>query len=279
MRAAALAPAAVAALTAALVAGACGGRYGAPEPATRQGEDILGLWRILFWAGAGVGTVVAGLVLWSVVRYRRRPGGAAGAFHENVRLEVAWTLLPLAIVAALLTASLLTQRSVTRLTPDPDVRVEVTGFQWGWRFHYLTEGVTLIGTSEDPPTLFLPLGQTTRLILLSPDVVHSFYVPAFLVKRDLVPGVDNRMDLSPNRAGRFGGVCAEFCGLDHGRMTFVVEVLEPVEFQRRLAEEQEEQPGRPTPEAPQGNQADPGRQAAPARPPTRSLSGSEVRVQ
>jgi cytochrome c oxidase subunit 2 len=254
----------------ALVAAAsCTGRYGAPEPASRQGAEVLDLWRVLFWAGAAVGGVVIALILWSVVRYRRRPGREPATFKEHVRLELAYTAVPVVVVVVLFGLTVAAQRQVTELTATPDVRVEVTGFQWGWRFNYLTEGVTLVGTADRPPTMILPLGQTTHLVLLSPDVIHSFYVPEFLVKRDLIPGVDNRIDVTPTRAGRFGGLCAEFCGLEHWRMTFTVEVVEPAAFRMRLAEEELEQPGQPDPEAPQGRTEDPGRQAAPV-PPARA---------
>lgn len=245
--------------------GGCGGRYGVPEPATRQGSEILDLWRVLFWAGVAIGLIVSALILFSLVRYRRREGGQAATFSEHVPIEVLYTAIPVVIVAVLFGLTLATQRDVTALSPAPEVRIEVTGFQWGWRFHYLTEGVTLVGTAADPPTMVLPVGATSQLVLLSPDVIHSFYVPEFLVKRDLIPGVDNRIDLTPTRTGRFGGLCAEFCGLDHARMTFEVEVVAPQEFAMRLAELEEEQrrEGQPDPDAPEGRQDDIGRQAAP----------------
>lgn len=248
--------------------GACGGRYGAPEPASRQGSEILGLWQILFWAGAGIGIVVSGLILYALVHYRRREGGIAAPFREHVPIEVAYTVIPLVIVAVLFGFTYATQRDVTALSERPDVRIEVTGFQWGWRFHYLAEGVTVVGTADDPPTMVLPLDGTAQLILRSPDVIHSFYVPEFLVKRDAIPGVDNRIDVTPTRAGRFGGLCAEFCGLDHGRMTFVVEVVTRAELAPRLAEleQEQERDGPPDPDSPEGRQDDVSRQASP-RPP------------
>jgi cytochrome c oxidase subunit 2 len=159
------------------------------------------------------------------------------------------------------------QRNVNRLAAEPDLRIEVTGFQWGWRFRYLTEGFTIVGNANGEPTLVLPVGATARLTLISPDVVHSFFVPDFLEKRDLIPGVENRIDVTPKRVGTFPGVCAEFCGLDHTRMTFVVEVVPPQQFEA-FANQQREQGSLPDPDE-QSGQGEPGSQAAGS--PTRKV--------
>jgi cytochrome c oxidase subunit 2 len=180
-----------------------------------------------------------------------------------VRLELFYTAVPLAIVAVLFGYTVAIQRPVTRLAAEPDLRIEVTGFQWGWRFRYLTEGVTIVGTSTDPPKLVLPVGATARLTLVSPDVIHSFFVPEFLEKKDVIPGVDNRIDVSPTRTGHFGGVCAEFCGLDHARMTFSVDVVQPQAFQAFVAQQRQQQQMGDMQDGTQGGQNEPGRQAAP----------------
>jgi cytochrome c oxidase subunit 2 len=225
-----------------------------------------------------VGVLVVGLIGWSLIRYRRRSADGVGAnFSEHVPLELFYTAVPLVIVAVLFGITIGVQHTVTRLSAEPDVRVEVTGFQWGWRFHYLTEGVTVLGTSNEPPTMVLPVDATIRLILMSPDVIHSFYVPEFLHKRDTVPGVENRIDVTTTRLGRFPGVCAEFCGLDHSRMTFTVEVVPPEQFQAFVAEQQQQQDqqtGTEPDEQTQG-QNDPGGQAAPPAP-TRLPTGLRV---
>jgi cytochrome c oxidase subunit 2 len=109
--------------------------------------------------------------------------------------------------------------------------VNVTGFQWGWKFEYPSETVTVFGTGEvQPPELYLPVGQPTRLMLQTTDVNHSFWVPRFLAKRDLIQGVDNVVDITPTEIGRYDGRCAEFCGLDHWRMDFIVNVVSKADF-------------------------------------------------
>ncbi|MFP5317393.1 MAG: cytochrome c oxidase subunit II [Acidimicrobiia bacterium] len=249
---------------------ACSSRFGAPDAATAQGEAVLDLWRILFWAAVAVGTLVVVLIGWALVRYRVREGRDPATFFEHVRLELFYTAVPLVIVAVLFAATMLTQREVNRLAPEPDLRIEVTGFQWGWRFRYLTEGITVVGTSLDPPTMVLPVDAAARLTLHSPDVIHAFWVPGFLIKRDVIPNHVNRLDVTPTRTGTFGGVCAEFCGLDHSDMTFTVEVVEPEQFQAFVAQQQqEEQEQGPTPPGTRGGGNDPGGQALPvpaARP-------------
>ena len=131
-----------------------------------------------------------------------------------------------------------TERYVTRHVADPAETVEVTAFQWGWQFHYPAEGVTVTGSGNDhPPELVLPAGVTTQLELSARDVVHSFYVPQFLEKRDLIPGIHNVVDVTPSRTGVFPGRCAEYCGLDHWRMDFAARVVPEDEF-RRWAQQQ-----------------------------------------
>ncbi|HEV3400841.1 MAG TPA: cytochrome c oxidase subunit II, partial [Acidimicrobiales bacterium] len=229
----------------------CSTRFGLPEPASEQGSDIVDLWRVLFLVAMAIGLLVIGLIAWSVVRYRRQAqtqgDGEPPQFRDNVRLELFYTAVPLVIVAVLFGLTVATQRRTTHTEERPDVRVDVTGFQWGWRFHYPEAGVTVVGDSNHPPTLVLPAGRRVGFALASTDVIHSFYVPAFLDKRDVVPGEENRVDVTTTRVGRFSGLCAEFCGLDHARMAFTVDVVPPAEFQAWLAAQQE---GRTRPPVP-----------------------------
>jgi cytochrome c oxidase subunit II len=240
----------------------CSSRGGAPEPASSQGQDVLDLWRILLGAGIALGVFVTGLILCSVLRYRRPRGAEPGQLPKqvgaNIPIEVFYTVVPLVIVAVLFVLTLRTQDRVTRLSDTPDLGVEVTGFQWGWRFRYPAQGVTVVGDANHPPTLVLPAGASVRLRLVAADVIHSFFVPSFLVKQDMIPGVDNSLEVRPTEPGRFPGVCAEFCGLDHWRMKFDVEVVTPEAFQAFVAEQQQV-PGGPGPDA--TGPGDVGRQA------------------
>ncbi len=206
-----------------------------PDPVTEQGEQTRDLWRIFIVIAACIGALVYGLVIYVVLRYRRRRrDGGDGAPPDQrqviVSLEVLYTAVPLAIVGILLGLSLRTERDMTDLSEDPDVTVEVIGFQWQWQFTYADDDVTVTGTPGEVPELVLPTDATVRFELVSADVVHSFWVPKFLTKMDLIPGVENAIDVRITEPGVWNGVCSEFCGLDHWRMTFTVHAVPPDEF-------------------------------------------------
>jgi cytochrome c oxidase subunit II len=205
--------------------------FGAPEGATRQGQDTYKLWQGSVVAALIVGGIVLALILFVIVRFRRRGDDSIPSQREyNYPLEITYTIIPLVIVAGLFYFTVKTQEKVQAISATPAVRVEVTGFQWGWSFEYQGTGVTLSSQGSDRPVLVLPVGQTTRITLVSVDVVHSFYVPEFLYKRDAVPGITNRFDLHPLETGTFRGHCAEFCGLRHADMLFDVSVIGTTEF-------------------------------------------------
>lgn len=208
-----------------------------PAPATRQSHSILHLWQGLVVAALVVGGVVWGLILWSVFRYRKRPGDDTlpKQTQYHVPLEVTYTVIPLIIVAVIFFFVVKSDDIVNSHAAAPGATVRVEGFQWGWRFTYLNPdgsviGTPIVGDQDQSPTLTLPADTTVRLILVTADVVHSFYVPDFLFKRDLIPKVDNTVDLYIDKTGTFQGHCAEFCGLRHADMGFVVRAVPKDEF-------------------------------------------------
>jgi cytochrome c oxidase subunit 2 len=140
------------------------------------------------------------------------------------------------VVLTLFVFTLLVERDVDRVSPDPAVEVNVTGFQWQWRFDYPQHGVSVVGGPDEDPTLVLPAGQTVRVNLVARDVIHSFYIPEFLFKRDTIPGRTNRFDLLIPSPGRYRGACAEFCGVDHAAMNFWVEAVTAERFEAWLEE-------------------------------------------
>ena len=214
-----------------------GPAFGAPRGATRQGRDIFTLWQGSIWAALAVGALVWGLLIYCIVRFRRRSDELPKQTHANVPLEIAYTVTPLLIVAVLFAINLRTLDRVEHLSADPTLTVQVTAFQWQWRFTYEEAGVEVVGTADEDPVMVLPTGTTVRLVLESDDVQHSFYVPAFLFKRDTVPGIVNEVDLEVVKEGRYDGRCAEFCGLFHDRMGFVVHAVSSDEFDRWLAQQ------------------------------------------
>jgi cytochrome c oxidase subunit 2 len=208
----------------------------APQPATAEGEQVKFLYDVFLVAAAAVFVVVAGLIGWSIVRYRdtgdgREPAGP----HENVRLELLWWALPTALVIVLFILTAQVLGTVDERTNDPDLTVTVTGFQWQWRFAYEGTDVVITGTPEAWPRVVLPVGQRIAFDLESPDVIHSFWVPEFLIKRDVVPGRTNRIELTIEEAGTYAGACGEFCGLLHHRMRFSIDAVSAADFEDWLA--------------------------------------------
>jgi cytochrome c oxidase subunit II len=208
--------------------------FGAPNAASRQGSDIAALWKGFFVAAVMVGAIVLGLIAYVTIRFRRRnEDHVPNQKGEHIPLEIFYTITPIVIVAVLFGFSVAVQQRVEKTTSTPPLAVNVTGFQWGWKFEYPSQSVTVLGTGEvDPPVLYLPVDQTTQLTLRTTDVNHSFWVPKFLEKRDLIQGVDNVIDITPTAIGRYDGRCAEYCGLDHWRMDFVVQVVSQADFDK-----------------------------------------------
>ncbi|MGH9186238.1 MAG: cytochrome c oxidase subunit II [Acidimicrobiales bacterium] len=228
-------PAAVAVLA---LSGCESPNFGAPDAASEQGRRALSLWQGVFIAGLVVAGIVVGLIVFTLVRYRRRSDDIPSQGAHNLPLEVVYTGIPILIVIGLFVVNVLAENHVTALADEPDVRIEVVGFQWQWQFRYPDEDVVITGAPGQPsPELVLPVDRTAQLELVADDVIHSFWVPDFLTKRDLIPGVDNTIDITPERIGTFQGLCAEYCGLDHWRMRFTVQVVSAGEFEDWLADQ------------------------------------------
>jgi cytochrome c oxidase subunit 2 len=230
-------------LTAGLATGlaGCSGhampRFGAPAGATTPSQNFLHLWRGTFIAAAAIFALVWGLIFWSIIRYRKRPGDEAlpKQTRYHIPLEITYTIIPIVIVAVIFGFVVHAENKIDHLSKNPAVTVKVEGFQWGWRFSYLRSdgsvvGAPVVGTQDHIPTLVLPEGETVRLLLRSDDVIHSFFVPDFLFKRDLIPGVNNEVDIFVDKIGTFAGHCAEFCGLQHTDMNFFVQAVSRQQF-------------------------------------------------
>jgi cytochrome c oxidase subunit II len=149
-------------------------------------------------------------------------------------VEIVWTLIPTVIVFILFGASLATLGTVEARAEQPGVEIRVQGFQWNWRFHYGEDAVSGPQGTE-PAVMAVPVGEPVRLILESDDVNHAFYVPEFLIKRDLIPGHPNELEFTVTEPGTYAGQCAEFCGTAHADMRFVVEAMSRADFDAWLA--------------------------------------------
>ena len=216
-----------------------------PEPKTETAESVFTLYNIVFAMGVAVFLGVEGFIVYAIFRYRRRDDRLPEQTHGNNLVEIIWTAIPTVIVLVLFILSAITLGRVEARSPEPGLTIEVSGFQWQWRFHYLdgdgdaANDVTIVGSPAAPPAMVVPVGEPIRLQLTSDDVIHSFYVPQFLIKRDMFPpgpgAPNNELEFTIREAGTYSGQCAEFCGDLHARMTFTVEAMERAAFDEWLA--------------------------------------------
>ena len=233
-----------------------------PDPATTQGQAIHNLYTIVFVLAAIIFFVVEGLIVWTVLRYRRKPGDdeLPPQTHGHNLAEIVWTVGPTLIVIFLFFVSWQTLNTVEASSGTPDLKVRAHAGQFQWTFDYLAadakatdKPIFSISTPQAPDGgLVLPAGKTTHFFLTSNDVIHAFYVPAFLFKRDVVPGHINEFDLTvePNWAGQtIHGQCAELCGIGHDIMLFDVQLKSAADFQTWYQQKVEEAKQTPPPPA------------------------------
>ncbi len=247
-------------------------RFGWPTGVTRQAEKMRVLWS---WAGLAalvLGVIVWGLMFWCAFRYRKTNDRLPRQTKYNLIIEVICVTVPLLVIIALFWRTVVVENYVNKLSADPDVVVQVDAFKWNWQFEYhtvhdsagktvvtaypgqhnLTTGtdgplyLSTVGTDTEIPILVIPVDQSVQIIEHSEDVVHSFWVPEFLFKRDVIPygtaaqeqqsGLrDNRFEITPTSTGSFVGRCAELCGTYHSEMNFEVRVVSRQVFQNYLA--------------------------------------------
>ncbi len=205
------------------------------HPASLQGLTMRGDWMLFIIVAAVVAAIMYVLILLPLFVWRERNGRKPASFSGNTALEITTAVIPLLIVAGLFVDTYVRETAVDRVSAHPEAVVLATAFRWSWRFEYPIAKISTVGTPAQPPTLYLPVNRTTEVDLSSVDVTHSFWVPAFLFKRDAIPGMTNRFDLDPDRIGTFDAKCAQFCGLSHALMTFRVRVVGDAAFDRYLA--------------------------------------------
>ena len=266
-----------------------------PVAVTEQGADIRDLYNIVFLIAAAIFFLVEGLLVWTIIRYRRRPEDTElpPQTHGNSIAEIVWTVVPTLIVAFLFVISWQTLNKVDTVTAQTDTKVRAVAGQFQWEFDYMP--ATYDPTSKDPainapdplyieyaPTgpeggLHIPTGRTIHLYLTSPDVIHAFYVPQFLFKRDVVPGRVNSFEFNvadDQAGGTFRGQCAELCGSGHMLMLFDVHAMTGPDFDTWLAGKvaQANATPPPAPSPAPGASGEPGASGAPAPGPGTTLS-------
>lgn len=212
-------------------------RLGLPAPASNTATVVGNLW-IGSWIAAGaVGILVWGLIGFSVVRYRRRKNLLPRQNRYNLPMEIMYTIVPFVIIGVLFYFTVVAQNKLLDKSPNPDETIQVVGQRWSWTFNYKSadnpavgQDVWQAGTIDKTPDLYLPVGKNIEFDLHSPDVIHSFWIPAFYTKLDVVPGRNNSLQVTPNKVGVFAGKCAELCGTYHSAMLFNVHVVSEAEY-------------------------------------------------
>ena len=219
------------------------GHFGCPgEGISLQAHKMYDLWIASTIAALVVGFFVWGLIFWCVIRYRKRGDELPVQTRFNMPMEILYTVTPVLIVVVLFYYTAIVQTEVDKLSKNPDQVVEVVAFKWQWQFNYRDalgpEAKTVastVGTADVIPLLVLPVGETIRFEETSRDVVHSFWVPELLFKRDVFPGsIRNQFEVTLDKEGRYVGRCAELCGTYHAFMQFELVVTSQAKFDQFL---------------------------------------------
>ena len=226
---------------------------------TEISRDVYDLHMTIFYICCVIGVVVFGLMFYSMIRHRKSSGREPAKFHENVKVEILWTLIPFLILVGMAIPATITLIDMED-TSDADVTIQVTGSQWKWHYKYFDREVSFfsrLATQQEQISnkfdksenylrevdnpLVLPTGQKVRFLVTSDDVIHSWWVPAFAVKKDANPGFINEAWTRIDEPGIYRGQCAELCGKDHGFMPIVVIAKTPEDYAKWIDETEAEQ--------------------------------------
>jgi len=261
-----------------------------PVGVTDLSVRIYHLHMIIFWVCVAIAVVVFGVMIYSIVKFRKSQGAVADTtFVHSRRVEMVWTIVPVIILVAMAVPAAKTLIDI-EVPKDTEMTIKVTGYQWKWHYDYLDSGVSYfstlaresdaarqLGSGIDPNTvpnylldvdhpLVIPAGKKILMLLTANDVIHAWWVPAFGMKRDAMPGIVSEMwiRVDPQKTGVYRGQCAELCGRDHGFMPIVVEVKSPEDFDAWIKSKQEEakQAASPAPVAPPAASLTPANAAA-----------------
>ncbi|NJC69687.1 cytochrome c oxidase subunit II [Planosporangium thailandense] len=224
--------------------GSAFGGFGWPERGiSDKSHRMYDLWIGSVLAALVVGILVWGLIFWCVIRYRKRGEELPLQTRYNLPIEFLYTIAPFLIIAVLFYYTATTQSYVDKISKNPDVKVEVVAFKWNWQFRYLDnnakgpdgQAVSTIGTSDYVPVLVVPTHKSVLFYEHSEDVIHSFWVPDLLFKRDVFPGnVENKFQVTVDKEGAYVGRCAELCGAYHAMMNFEVRAVTPDKYERYI---------------------------------------------
>jgi len=211
---------------------------GFPKGVSSVNDISLSLWQGAWIAAAVVGVFTLILILWPAVFHRAKP--SKGEFPKqtqyNIPIEILYTVIPFIIVAVLFYFTAIKETEIVDKTSPVKHEITVEGIQWSWQFGYPEAGdkAVVTGTPAQPPTLYLPQGEKVRFTLTANDVVHGFWIPAFMIQMQNLPGEINHLQFTANKLGEFPGRCNILCGRNHTQMIFKVKVVTPENYQKYL---------------------------------------------
>jgi cytochrome c oxidase subunit II len=214
--------------------------FGWPGGITSQSHRMYDLWIGSVIAALAVGFFVWGLIFWCVVRYRKRGEELPAQTRYNMPLETLYSVTPFLVIAVLFYYTVVVQTDVNKLSKNPDVAIEVVAYKWEWDFHYTGvkdstgKEITTNGAPDYIPVLVLPINKKIQFTEHAKDVIHSFWVPDMLFKRDVIPGFDNKFEVTIVKTGAYVGRCAELCGTYHSMMNFEVRAVTPEVYRQFL---------------------------------------------
>ena len=211
---------------------------GFPEGVSSVNDISLSLWQGAWIAGGVVGVITLVLILWPAVFHRAH--ASKGEFPKqtqyNIPVEIVYTVIPFIIIAVLFYFTAVKQEEIIEKSPTVAHDITVNAFQWSWQFTYPEAGknATVTGTPDKPPTLVVPVGERVRYTITATDVVHGFWIPAFMIQIQNIPGVTNSIEFTANEIGEYPGRCNILCGRNHSQMIFKVKVVSQTEYQQYL---------------------------------------------
>ncbi len=229
--------------------------YNFQPPVTPVAQQIIDLHSLIFWICVVIFVGVFGVMFYSIFKHRKSVGHVAEQFHENTTVEIIWTVIPFLILLFMAfpaTKTILAMKD----TSAPDMTVKVTGYQWKWNYDYLQEGFGFYSNLATPAAqienqapkgehyllevdqpMVVPVDTKVRLLITAGDVIHSWWMPAFGVKQDAIPGFVRDTWFRAEKVGTYRGQCAELCGKEHGFMPIVVEVKSKEDYASWVADQ------------------------------------------
>jgi cytochrome c oxidase subunit 2 len=226
------------------------------QGATAISREVYDLHMLIFWICVVIGVLVFGVMFYSMYAFTKKKNPVAATFHENTKVELAWTIIPFLILIAMAVPASKTLQSIYN-DEAGDVNIQVVGHQWYWQYRYLEDDVNFyanLSTDQDEiynkvpkgenylqevdEIVVIPVGKKVRFLITANDLIHSWWVPAFAIKQDAIPGFINTAWTIVDEPGLFRGKCTELCGKNHGFMPIVVKAVEQDEYDLWIKEKQ-----------------------------------------